>query len=660
MTEETTDTPVSTETQEELFTRMNLAFLIQTRFTDLSAVQLRRWYVDTFVMDPTNLGILDKMEGNAYLERMFVKSGWHSIEHAAIGSRLLFALKPELFGRVGNIFEPDDWRNEDQVTATILRLLQPWKRLRFDPEGENWYTAIEPGQWRRHGKGAPGQNAAEQWIKRWLADLEWVENTDLYREHLPDLTGWDVDTIAAKATGTVKAFQKYSHATMTKTNIRRALEREPLMHLDTNTLNQIKTVAPFANGAVVLVRSWYPSPDGKRQIPILPGELKPLDIEYMVTNANSLPWQDPDHTIPKAASMFSATNRPDGTMDVDFYGLEDRMDSLLLHDCPTYWSFLTHAFPETAERSAFLRLLGAAMYGTNIKIVAAMIGEPNAGKDTVINWLSYLMPGQVATLPFSAFTPYGDEDRGFAPLLGRRVATVSGEVGEGRGSKLLAEKIKTVSSGGGKIRVAEKYEKPTDIWFDGMLFLQGNGVPSIVGGDRALYTNRLVAVEFKHPFSLVSGSFEDRYRAEAPWFAQVLFINYLIYLESGGGMGGINPPESWRKFAQEFADAANPHGFLESAIVPSTEPVPTHQFHQALSAMVGKFGSPFQVGPNFWPKRLRAMGYHTDGPHSVRRKIMRTGVTTWCYMLTVDADKSDGAFTQMQWDNTLKDAAVTS
>lgn len=648
-----------TETELDILARWNLAASITNTFTHSSAVELRRWYVDTFLMDPTNTVILDRMEGHPRLEQMFVAMSWPTIEHSAVGSRLLFAIKPELFARVGNILDADDWRSDDLVVGSMIRLLKPWEQLRFDPEGENWYTAIKPGQWKRHGKGAPGQNAAERWIKRWLSQLDWVAHPDLYKGHAPDTEGYDADVIMAKATGTLNAFRKYRNATMTKANIRKALERESLMHLDTDTLNQIRTMTPFSNGAVVLVKSSYRTTGG-REVPILPGELKPLNIEYMVTNANSLPWLDEESSIPKAASKFTAMELPDGTVDVDFYGLDDRMDSLLLHDCPTYWSFLTHAFPEYEERSAFLRLFGAAMYGTNLKIVAALIGEPNAGKDTVINWLSYLMPGQVATLPFSAFTPYGDEDRGFAPLMGRRVATVSGEVGEGRGSKLLAEKIKTVSSGGGKIRVAEKYEKPIDIWFDGMLFLQGNGVPSIVGGDRALYTNRLVAVEFKHPFSLVSKSYEDAYRSEAPYFAQVLFINYLQYLHHGGGMGGINPPASWRKFAKEFADAANPHGFLESAIVPSLVPIPTQQFHQALSAMAGRFGSPFQVGPNFWPKRLRAMGYHTDGPQSVRKKVMKGGISAWCYYLDVDADLSDGAFTQMQWENELKNAAVTS
>jgi hypothetical protein len=345
-------------------------------------------------------------------------------------------------------------------------------------------------------------------------------------------------------------------------------------------------------------------------------------------------------------------------MEWNWSAMEELEDDLMALQCPTYWSFLTHAFHDHEERSAFMRLLGAAMYGTNLKIVAAMIGEPNAGKDTVINWLSYLMPNQVAALPFSAFTPHGDEDRGFAPLMGARVATVSGEVGEGRGSKLLAEKIKTVSSGGGTLRVAEKYEKPTTIFFDGMLFLQGNSVPTIAGGDRALYENRLVAVEFKHPFPLSSIPYDKQYRAEAAAFAKVLFLNYFRYEAKGGGMIGINPPDAWKVFAREFADAANPHGFIENAITISDEPVATHQFHSALSAMAEKFGSPYKVGANYWTKRLKALGFPLKGEGSVRKRI--GSERTYVYYLTLDADKSDGAFTQSQWENVLADAAVTS
>lgn len=631
--------------------RMYLGTSITDALKRSGPSDIRRWYVDTFVLDPNNLSVLKAMGSHPALEKAHDLMDWRSIEHAAIGHRLLFEIKPQLIAPDPKILEPDNWRNEQDVTDAIVRLVRPWDHVRYDPEGENWYTAVSPGQWVRHGKGDPSDNTAEAWIAKWLRQIDLVDGADLYVNFMPDTSTFDADTLLNKQNGARDAFRKFRVAPQTLSRIRRVMERMSIMHLDTRTLNMMRSIAPFANGALTLVGTERVDTTGtSHTIPM--GTLLPLDKEYMVTNANPLPWLDTQGEIPKAASDYMA-------QEGDFISLDWRQLDLLTRECPTYNSFLNHAFPDAEERSAFLRLLGAAMYGSNLKIVAAMIGEPNAGKDTVVNWLSYLMPGQVATLPFSAFTPHGDDDRGFAPLLGARVATVSGEVGEGRGSKLLAEKIKTVSSGGGKIRVAEKYEKPTDIWFDGMLFLQGNSVPQIAGGDRALYTNRLVAVEFKHPFPLVSRSYEAEYREEAPYFAQVLFINYIQYLFSGGGMAGIDPPETWRAFAKEFADASNQHGWLESSIVPSTKGVPTTQFHQALSAMVQRFGSPFPVGPNYWPKRLRTLGFPTTGDNSVRKQVMQNGQRVWHYFLTLDAERSDGAFTQQQWENILKDAAVT-
>lgn len=635
----------------ELTERLHLATSISRAFANASPTALRKWYVDTFLMDKGyNLTLLPKLGGHIRLEQSHAERDWSSTEHAAVGNRLLFLIKPDMVAKAPDLLEPNAWRNEFSVTDTILRLFRPWERIRFDPQSENWYHAIRPGQWKRNGKGAPSQNVVEGWIRSWLDQMPPSEHPELYEAFPPDLEGLEMDEITARTMAVLGGFNKYKNESFTMGRIRATLERALIMHLDSSTLNQIRTMAPFNNGAVALVETSYLTTDNKR-VKILPGTLKPLDIEYMVTNANTLPWLDKG----QITEAFDDINADQG----DFWKLDELQDNLLLYHCPTYWSFLTHAFPEPEERSAFLRLLGAAMYGTNLKIVAAMIGEPNAGKDTVINWLSYLMPGQVAALPFSAFTPYGDEDRGFASLLGARVAVVSGEVGEGRGSKLLAEKIKIVSSGGGMLRVAEKYEKPTTIFYDGMLFLQGNSVPQIAGGDRALYMNRIVAIEFKHPFKLISQSFEAQYRHEAPHFAQVLFINYLQYNANGGGMTGINPPLTWREFGKEFADSSNQQGWLENCIVPSQTGIPTSQFHAAMSAMSQRFGSPYPVAGTMWPKTLRKLGFQTKGPGSIRKQVYTAGKPVWCYFLTLDSEKSDGMFTQDQWKRILQDAAVT-
>ena len=50
-------------------------------------------------------------------------------------------------------------------------------------------------------------------------------------------------------------------------------------------------------------------------------------------------------------------------------------------------------------------------------------------------------------------------------------------------------------------------------------------------------------------------------------------------------MQGINPPKGWKMFAKEFADAANPHGFIENAITISDDPIATSHFHAALTGL---------------------------------------------------------------------------
>lgn len=644
--------------------KLNLRDSIKAAFADLNAAQLREWYVETFVLDPTNLRALQELGKVEILDRLSATKTWQSTEHAAIGTRLLNQIEPSGF-EAPDYYEPRDWNTVSTVTEYLLRVCQPWMSIRYDPASENWYQRVQPGQWQRLSKGRHGESIAEDvihdnlnYLRFETMDVGLMEyysliGVDPLRNGAKYGTGPDADDVRHnRMVASAKAFDKFVRRTGTPADIRKRLEGQRIMWLDSSTLNRVRTVTPFSNGVLALVDHVYKDTEGKAQ-KIKQGQLLPMDIEYMVTNANSLKWHDPKNAIPNVIELITANE-----VDEDWSFVELHEDELLLQ-CPTYWSFLTHAFPEYDERSAFLRLLGAAMYGTNLKIVAAMIGEPNAGKDTVINWLSYLMPGQVANLPFSAFTPHGDEDRGFAPLMGARVATVSGEVGEGRGSKLLAEKIKTVSSGGGTLRVAEKYEKPTTIWFDGMLFLQGNSVPTIAGGDKALYTNRLVAVEFKHPFPLQARSYEGQYRAEAGAFAQVLFLNYLRYMDKGGGMQGVNPPLSWRNFSKEFENAANVHGFIESAIVESEDPIPTSTFHAALSAMAERYGSPYKVGPNYWPKRLRALGFKVDSSReSVRRRVGQD--RQWCYFLTISDEKSDGAWPNGAFEQIMRDVAVTA
>lgn len=122
-------------------------------------------------------------------------------------------------------------------------------------------------------------------------------------------------------------------------------------------------------------------------------------------------------------------------------------------------------------------------------------------------------------------------------------------------------------------------------------------------------------------------------------------------------MKGINPPDNWKTFAKQFADTSNQFGFIESCIyVDSNAAIPTTQFHKALTELAQRYGSINTApGPHFWPKRLRALGFDTGyGPNTIRKRANdENGNQIWVYTLGINADKSDGIFTQQFFDNLL-------
>ena len=637
-----------------------LAADIRSQFTRGDSLTIRKWFVDTFLYSPATFDLLPLLAGDAATLAMLTMSRHRSVEHAAIGARLLALIDVTSLGAVPGLYHPDEWSNLLLLTSAIKRIFRPWEFTRYDPDTENWFRLSFGGSWIRRGKGKPSTQHVESLISGWLAQLDpvgagaaelWSFALDGWNEMM--LAGERVapGSMGARLGASLSRFGKLRNAPARLTDIRNILEGDPLMWVDSSVMNRIRDVYPFANGVVSLRRRVVEHFDGSSTV-LVPGTLLPDDGEYLFTNANPLPWNDGEELAGRIGLVDDLWEWQ------NFNELWEYADALYLR-CPTYWSFLTHAFPDVEERDAFLRVLGAAMYGTNLKLIAAVIGEPNAGKDTVLKWLDFLMPGQVATLPSDVFTEKMGSDTGFASLRGARVATLSGEVGEG-GHGMSSEKLKSVTSGGGKMRVAEKYEKPVDVFFDGVLFLQGNTVPKIRGGDSALYKNRLVAIEFKHAFPLRAVSFDDLYRVEAASFAQLLFIHFLTYEARGGGMAGIRRPGAWTEFQQEFIDDSNMHSFLENCIVvDSSVQVPCPLFNATLSLMVHKFGHPQQVGAYYWGKRLRALGFPLKGANRVKRQVTVGGVPgKWVYNLRIDASLSDGAFTQLDVDRAMADAAV--
>lgn len=638
--------------QTDFMFSMSLNSQIEHAFTQLSTSELRRWFVEKLVHQPNYSQYLRNISQSTvgFLQTFYNANAWKSPEHGGIGSRILYTYNsttlwttfPELKNKI-------HWKDPVLLTHRILVEFEPWNFMRYDPDSENWYIFVKPGQWIKKGKGTPSSTFTEGLIERWLRECRpTTSNLRKWFDHLIDADEDDLITSSAQINET---YDTYLTTAQAFSRIRSLLEKEPIMWTSFESFNTIKDIYPFGNGAISLVYKEMIDLDGTKHS-IVPGQLMSYDREYQVINANPLAWKDHDAIIPRG--ILEIKDSLDFTGQRDWTTLNELVDKTLIHDCPTFWGFLTHAFPDIEEREAFLRLMAAAMYGNSLKIITALIGTPNAGKDTVIKWLEYLMPGQIASLSYTAFTSQGDDDRGFASLAHKRSAVIASEVGEGRTAKLLAEKLKSVASGGGRIRVAEKYEKPTTIFYDGMLFMQGNGVPPILGGDPALYTNRLVAVEFKHSYPNKAISFDHQYIQEAPFFALILFVYFLKYTVKGGGMTGIDPPESWRTFQKNFADQSSTYGFIETCIEKSNDVIPTTIFHAALTNIAKKFGSTVKIGAHYWPKRLRSLGFKLEGNGKIRRQATLDGKPgALVYELTINAEKSDGIFTQDDWEEAI-------
>lgn len=644
------------------------------------AIDLRRWYVKRVVLDDTARDLLAGMEPPTELVRM-AQGDAPSAEHAGITSRLVY----EVMGRKAEILrfptlaDPKAWNDAHTMTNIILWAFQPWKDLRYDPVTETVQIVLTNGQWAFHQKGKYSEGVMLRWISSYFHDLKAIGfNTILTKMIDQGLATMAPHEIGVEASELAKLFQA------TEVNFRRFLDskvsgkevmdwlcRHPLMMFDTSTVNCVQGFAALGNG-VVPTEDIREQGNGYDVIKYPAGTLLSADPEFVLSNAAGLAWPTHDkfNELMKFRGLIEAGETDD---DWDDWHAASQIfaEHILTTKCPTYKAFLDHAFPHgeqepPEERDAFLRLLGAAVFGSNLKILAAFIGAPNAGKDTVIKWLSYIMgDGQVGTLSPLALTVHADDQRAFAPLKGAKLAVVSGEVGDGRGSAILAEKLKSITSGGGLLTVAEKYEKPTTIFFDGMLVMQGNSVPQIQGGDKALYKNRLVAVEFRHPFPLKAYSYEREYQAEAPSFLQVLFLHYLDYVNRGTGLQGIAPPRSWRDFGGDIELAADPLAVIDRCITQPDKAVeiPTTVFYKALSILAERtLGYRYTVTSRTWAARLKRAGVNQDrsADNPWRTQVSRPDYRGWVFHFTLDADQSDGFFTEKDWTDALETARVAS
>jgi hypothetical protein len=647
------------------------------KFGAQSAIELRRWFVQRVVLSDQNQQILRTLEVPDSLLTL-TQGDAPSPEHAGIASRLVYQYmdRPDLvLNSLPQISDPKSWNNSAQMTDLLLWAFEPWMTFRYDPKSETVFSALSNGQWVGHLKGKESDNYIIVRVQNYIRDLQRIgfgallqalNDQGLVSTEIPN--GTDPNDFALCLQASQHSFGKFCSRVSAVKEVVEQFQRLPIMFFDTGTLNTGQGLVAVGNGAVPTQDIHDDGPEG--DVMVHPaGRLISAHPEYLLYSSAGLVWPK-DETFEQFLSFRQAihTGETNDSWSDWMDGARQYQDIILRRYCPTYLSFLEHAFRSEddeapTERDAFLRLLGAAVFGTNMKLVGAMIGAPNTGKDTVIKWLGYILGDQVGALSRSALTETGDDQRLFAPLKGARIAIVTGEVGEGRNSALLAEKIKSITSGGGLLTVAEKYEKPTTIFFDGMLVIQGNSVPTISGGDKALYRNRLVAVEFKHAFPLIAPNYEADYKKELPHFMQVLFLSYLDYQERGGGMVGVSPPASWQDFGMEVEASADGLSVIDRCL---TEPdpairIPSTHFYRALSILAERnLNYPYKLSAQRWAKRLRAAGVDLSrSPKSKHRsRVVSKEMNGWVMHFTLNAEHSDGFFTQSDWDSALRDAAV--
>lgn len=648
-------------------------------FTARGTLDLRRWLVERIILSKETQSVLPQLDPPESMVNAALEGIGPSPEHCGIAARLLYdqmGRKSLILHNMPRIESPKSWNQPESMTMLLLWAFEPWNTFRYDPKSETVQVAMDSGQWAFHLKGRDTEDTIGLQIQNMLSRLRAI-GFETILSHLvdqgfatlnPQEAGVDAQSYAIALNASANAFDKFLSRNVTN-DIFGQIRKLPIMYFDTSTVNSVRNLAAFGNG-VVPTADIREVTDEYDMITYPAGLLIPAHKEFVLSSAAGLAWPNDamfddlmNHRV--AIHAGHEDDWDDWMMAAGTYA-----DLLLEHRCPTYLSFLNHAFPlkdgVPEERDAFLRLLGAAVFGTNLKIIAAFIGAPNAGKDTVIKWLSMIMgDGQVGVLSPLALTSQSDDQRALAPLKGAKIAVVSGEVGEGRNTAILAEKVKSITSGGGTLTVAEKYEKPTTIFFDGMLIMQGNSVPTIQGGDKALYKNRLVAVEFKHPFELTADSSWDRmYRKEAPYFLQVLFLSYLDYMERGGGLQGIAPPESWQQFGEDVEFSADALAVLDRCIEydPDLE-IPSTIFYRALSILAERsLGLKYPISAQRWAARLKRAGVDLsrNAPTKWRSRVNRQDFNGWMMHFTLNADNSDGFFTQQDWTNALQAATVGS
>jgi hypothetical protein len=602
------------------------------RFTSLTNIEARRWFVKRVILGTHHRDVLAQLDPPEALVKA-AKGDAPTSDHVGIAARLMYSYmnrRQTILSPLPQLSKPRSWADQESITNLLLLCYEPWNRFRFDPKAETAHIALTNGQWTFHLKGNESDNVVRRKVQEMLNDLRSYEFSALAQSLIDmgliePIDTDDPENAARQLQGCSLNLDKYLHSPKVVKEISEEITGRPIMAFDTGTVNCVQNLIAFGNG-VVPTEDIMEITDTNDDLLYPAGELLQPNIEFCLSSATGIAWPE----TPSFVDLIKYRQRI-------HYGLTEETwndwmdtatmyaDRLLQLAAPTYKAFLDHVFPH--------------------------------GLDTP--------PTERGVVSPLAQPALADDQRAFAPLKGARVAVVSGEVGEGRSSAFLAEKVKSITSGGGTLTVAEKYEKPTTIFFDGMLIMQGNSVPTIQGGDAALYRNRLVGVEFKHPFPLHGKNYETQYRREAPNFLQVLFLYYLDYMDKGGGMAGIRPPQEWQQFSQTIQANADALSVIDRCIVgPSrTIEIPSSDFYKALSILTqDSLGLKNPPSAQRWSARLRRAGVNLsrEAGNTWQSRVNRADYKGWMFHFTLDASNSDGLFTDRDWTNALQSASVRS
>lgn len=440
-----------------------------------------------------------------------------------------------------------------------------WDQLRYDAEHRCWIVC----DWKTTGLWTQ--------VDEKVGDAEFrrvfnIALNDLYVKLRAEYKVGDEDDESPPKRGWAIMMNRFRNLLLAPSNYKKfavAAMDFDVMQTNADQMNAIPYIRAYANGTLVTSPNVPNTTMGGQII---------KNPELMVTTGShvNFPFNDGERITPNitrgAVKHLMDQYGPNPTPINECINADAEVDDLIQYvksKCPTYMSLITHAMPkDDGSQDAFLRLYGAAIFGSNHKLVPVFLGEANTGKSVSLGWLDYLLhPSAIANLSMDAIADKNTkQDVGFWPLLNTSVARVASEVAS-TGGWLLVDRLKSISNGGQvTMTVSGKYMKPRTCRFGGMLFLNGNSMPPIDNVDQGML-NRMVGVPFTNPFPLDDRTdYSTLYRQEASMFSYLLFLHYVMVQAAGGGVQGINIPPSWKKYTREIAEDANAFAEIEKII----------------------------------------------------------------------------------------------